>query len=162
MGREIIFEVQVDGERFYFEDEGSLYVCGRDDATEYMARLCEYTDKGILYLTCSDYERYLSIKEELKEYYDKDMFEIQKARDAIEDLREARRHALNSKIFSDFSDVMDNTYEWIEQNNWSRAGSMIEYLDKCYNKMLDLVNANTDEDRLAVIEKYKVAIIWSE
>ena len=167
MGREIIFEVHDNNKCIWPNPnniDDALFVCGRDDATEYMARVCYNADEdeGILYLGVNDYDRYLSIKKELQEYYDRDMAEVQKAKDTLEDLREARRHTTTLKNFKDFSEVMEETQKWIDDNDWSRAGSMIEYLDKCYNKMLDLVNSDNSEDRQAVIERYKVAIIWSE
>ena len=183
MGREIIFEVQVDGKSYWPDPNdinAALYVCGRDSATTYIAQLVynqidekldanknlttddlQGSDYAIL-LTCNDYDKYLQIKNDLQEYYDKDMKEIQKAKDTLEDLREARRHTTTVKDFEEFSNAMEGTESWIEDNDYSRAGSLIEYLDKCYNRMLDYVNLDGDEDREAVINKYKVAIILSE
>ena len=57
---------------------------------------------------------------------------------------------------------MEETQKWIDENDWPRAGRMIEYLDKCYNKMLDIVNSDNNPDRDYVINKYRVAIILSE
>jgi len=181
MGREIIFEVRKNDKVFWPDDsEETLYVCGRDDATTYIAQLiCNQVNKKldanknltiddlqdddyVLFLTCNDYPKYIEIKRDLKAYYDKDMREIQKAKDALEDLREARRHTATIKDFQDFSNAMDETESWIEDNDYSRAGSLIDCLDKCYNRMLDYVNLDGDEDREAVINKYKVAIILSE
>ena len=183
MGREIIFEVQVDGKTYWpdhNDTDAALYVCGRDSATSYIAQLIYNqidekldADKNLttddlqasdyaLFLTCNDYKKYIEIKNNLKEYYNKDMREIQKAKDTLEDLREARRHTATLKDFEEFSNVMDETEDWIERNDYSRAGSLIECLDKCYDRMLDYVNLDGDEDREAVINKYKVAIILSE
>lgn len=183
MGREIIFEVRENNKPIWPDPDdidAALFVCGRDDATTYIAQLIynqidekldadknlttddlEHSDYTIL-LTCNDYDKYLQIKNNLQEYYDKDMKEIQKAKDALEDLREARRHTTTLKDFEDFSNVMEETEIWIENNDYSRAGSLIEYLDKCYNRMLDYVTLDGDDDREAVINKYKVAIILSE
>lgn len=183
MGREIIFEVRDKGKAVWPDPNNideALYVCGRDDATEYMARLVQNKINDILdsnsemtvdnlpdeaysvLLSANDYNRYLKIKENLKEYYDKDMFEINKAKETLSDLREARRHCTTYDEFVKFSEAMDDTHDWIEDNDWSRAGHLIECLDKCYDKMLDLVNDDPNEDRQSVIERYKVAIIWSE
>ena len=168
MGREIIFEVQVDGKTYWPDPnnmEDPLFVCGRDDATTYLAQgIINASDdeEPVLFLTCDDYDRYLYIKHNLQEYYDKDLKEIQKAKDALEDLREARRHCGVYDEFVKFSQAMDDTQDWIEENDYSRAGSLIECLDKCYNKMLDLVNEDNNPDRGSVINKYKVAIILSE
>lgn len=181
MGREIIFEVRKNDKVFWPDDsEETLFVCGRDIATSYIAQLIYnqidekldanknlttddlQDDDYVLFLTCNDYPKYLGIKRDLQEYYDRDMKEIQKAKDTLEDLREARRHTATLKDFEDFSNSMDETESWIENNDYSRAGDLIEYLDKCYNRMLDYVNLDGDEDREAVINKYKVAIILSE
>lgn len=179
MGREIIFEVRENNKTVWPLKGDDMYVCGRDDATTYIAQLIYNqieekmdTDKNLttddltdddyaILLTCNDYKNYISIKNELTIYYNKDMKEIQKAKDTLEDLREARRHA-SHEDFLKFSDSMDVTEEWIEDNDFSRAGAMIEYLDQCYNKMLDLVNADPNSDRDYIINKYKVAIILSE
>ena len=179
MGREIIFEVRENDKTIWPLKGDDMYVCGRDDATTYVAQLIydqiekildanknlttddlQDSDYEIL-LTCNDYDKYLQIKNNLQEYLDKDMKEIQKAKDTLEDLREARRHA-NYEDFFKFSESMDTTEEWIEDNGWSRAGDMIDYLDRCYNHMLDLVNADPNSDRDYIINKYKVAIILSE
>ena len=181
MGREIIFEVRKNDKVFWPDDsEETLFVCGRDVATSYIAQLIYnqidekldanknlttddlQDDDYVLFLTCNDYPKYLGIKRDLKEYYDRDMKEIQKAKDALEDLREARRHTATIKDFEDFSNAIDDAESWIENNDYSRAGDLIECLDKCYNRMLDYVNLEDDEDREAVINKYKVAIILSE
>lgn len=165
MGREIIFEVRDTGKPVFPEGNEPLSVCGRDNATTYMAQLIldsDTNDEEILYLTCNEYAFYEEIKDRLREYLKEDQHEIQKAKDALEDLREARRHTATLKDFEDFSNAMDGTEDWIKENNWSRAGDMIEYLDKCYSKMLDLVTEDKNEDRPYVINRYKVAIIWSE
>lgn len=168
MGREIIFEVH-DNKQCVWPDPNNindaLYVCGRDDATTYMAQLIldsDTKDEEILYLTCNEYAFYEEIKNRLREYLKKDQHEIQKAKDTLEDLREARRHTATLKDFEEFSDAMDGTEEWIKENDWSSAGDMIEYLDKCYSKMLDLVTEDKNDDRASVINRYRVAIILSE
>lgn len=183
MGREIIFEVRENNKPIWPNPDSidaTLFVCGRDDATNYIAQLIynqidekldanenltrddlQDSDYTIL-LTSNDYNKYLKIKNNLQEYYDKDMKEIQKAKDTLEDLREARRHTATIKDFEDFSDVMDETESWIEDNDYSRAGSMIDYLNTCYSEMLALVNTDPSGDRQVVIERYKVAIILSE
>lgn len=183
MGREIIFEVH-DEEKCIWPNpdkiDESLYVCGRDDATNYIAELVQNKIEDILesnkeitiddldedsysiLLSCKDYDRYLEIKSELKRHYDADQFEINKAKQTLLDLKEARRHCSSYNEFIKFSDAMEDTCEWIKHNDWSRAGYMIDYLDKCYNKMLEIVNSDPSENREAVIKRYKVAIIWSE
>ena len=160
MGREIIFEVRKNNKVFWPENGGeSLCVCGRDSATTYLAQVIidaskDEDEEPVLFLTSNDYDKYFEIKSNLQEYYNKDMKEIKKAKDALEDLREARRHTTTIKDFEDFSNVMDETESWIEDNDYSSAGSLLEYLDICYN-MLDNVNPGDDED-------IKVAIILSE
>lgn len=164
MGREIIFEVREDDKTIWPEEGHDLYVCGKDDATTQMASTILHSKpegEEILYLTCNEYNIYLEIREMLKEYVELDNKEVQKAKDTFEDLREARRHATYEDFFK-FSESMDETEAWIKENNWSRAGNMIDYLDKCYNKMLDIVNSDDNPDRDYVINKYRVAIILSE
>ena len=127
MGREIIFEVQVDGKTYWpdpNDTDAALYVCGRDVATTYIAQLiCNQVNKKFdanknltiddlqdsdytLFITCNDYKKYIEIKKNLREYYDRDMREIQKAKDTLEDLREARRHTATLKDFEEFKHLV--------------------------------------------------------
>lgn len=183
MGREIIFEVR-DKEKCIWPNpdkiDESLYVCGRDDATDYIAQLVHNKIDGILesnkkitidnlpedsytiLLTCKDYDKYLQIQSELESYYKADQFEIDKAKEALTDLREARRHCCIYDEFIKFSEAMDDTYNWIKNNDSSRAGDMKKYLNKCYCKMFELVNSDPCKNRKAVIKRYKVAITLSE
>ena len=58
---------------------------------------------------------------------------------------------------------MEETQRWIDENaGWSRAGSLLDYLQQCYNKMVEYINQDNNPDREAVFDKYRVAIIWSE
>ena len=78
---------------------------------------------------------------EVQEFLDKDNREIQKAKDALEDMREARKHA-NYEDFFKFSESMESTQEWLDAEDWSRAGSMLDYLNQCIEKALDYILAS--------------------
>ena len=165
MERKITFEVREDDKTIWPEPGHELFVCGRDDATTQMAHTILHSKpegEEVLYLTCKEYNIYLEIKDMLKEYEERDEAKIKKTKDALADLREARRHATTLKDFTDFSKAMDETEKWIEENNFSRARDMINYLNMCYGEMLDIVNDDKNEDREYVINKYRVAIILSE
>ena len=164
MEREIIFEVREDDKTIWPELGHRLSVCGRDDAASQMAStivLSKPEGEEILYLTCHEYNIYLEIKAMLQEYLDEDNRKIQRAKDMLEDLRVARRRATYDDFFK-FTDSIDATARWLRENNFSRAGDMIKYLDECYNQMLDIVNHDDNPDRDYVISKYRVAIILSE
>ena len=172
MGREMIFEVRKNNQPIWPDPnniDAALYVCGRDDATTFLASYvnnCVDDDSDddetpTLLLRARD-EKLTYIKERLKEYKEKDYAEIQKAKDTLEDLRAARRNSATMKDFADFSDAMAETEQWLAAEDWSRAGSMLEYLEACESQMLSYINADEDPDREKVLDTYKVAIIWSE
>ena len=171
MGREMIFEVRDNNKPIWPDPndiDAALYVCGRDDATNFLAsyvnnHLPEDQDddtEPVVLLRVDDKDlKY--IKERLEEFADKDYKEIEKAKEALADLREARRHA-NYEDFFKFSESMDETRQWIEEESWSRADTMRTYLFDCEEKALDYINADNSPDREAVIDRYRIAIIWSE
>lgn len=169
MGREIIFEVRKDNKVVWPEEGHDLYVCGRDSATEYMALTVdndsvEEDNVGNVLLLNHKDARYYRIREQLLEYYDRDLVEIQKAKDTLDDLREARRHA-NYSDFMKFSESMENTQEWLDDNDYSRAGTMIEYLDLCFDKLEYFIDSDVQDgiiDKQRNAQHYQVAIIWSE
>lgn len=174
MGREMIFEVRKDGKPIWPDPnniDDALFVCGRDDSTSYLANYVMNSmpedsnddTEPVVLLEQKD-ERYFQIRERLEEFYEKDLAEIQKAKDTLDDLREARRHA-NYVDFFKFSESMEATQEWIDDNNWSRAGHLIECLDKCMDRMNYLIESDVVDGCINQIENkkhYRVAIVWSE
>ena len=158
MGRELIVQVRDrQTKAVQYED----YVCGRDDATNYIAQLVynrrdtlpeidedtlegtELSDRYSLIFNVDnedDSKELANIRCNLKEYADRDNAEIQKAKDALEDLKVARRNCNIYEEFEKFSDAIDRTQEWLETEDYSRAGSLLEYLENAqrlafnYNK----------------------------
>lgn len=124
------------------------YVCGRDDATNYVSMICDtpsepkeeeahYMDESYAvpdYCDISSDAEFSKIKEELKRFLAKDEREIQKAKDELEDLREARRHAPNYDAFCSFGEGIEYAYNWLEEENCSRAGHLINILDMMKEK----------------------------
>ena len=168
MGREIIFEVRDNNKPIWPEEGHELYVCGRDSATQFIASYVlnslpdnQDEDAESVVLLRVDDSDLTYLKERLEEFLEKDNKEIQKAKDALEDMREARKHA-NYEDFFKFSESMESTQEWLDAEDWSRAGSMLEYLNCCINAALDYINADNNPNREALFERYKIAIIWSE
>ena len=171
MGREMIFEVRDNNKPIWPDPndiDASLVVCGRDDATTFLASYVlnslpdnadDDTEEVVLLRVDDTDLTYL--KERLQEFLDKDNREIQKAKDALEDMREARKHA-NYEDFFKFSESMESTQEWLDAEDWSRAGSMLDYLNQCIEKALDYINADNNPDRESVIDRYRVAIIRCE
>lgn len=172
MGREIIFEVVKDGDKVVFPKDGAdvLYVCGRDDATSYLAGYIGYEEPCYKDID-RESDDFQTIQDALHEYYLADYKEIEKAQDTLADLREARRHATKYKDFVEFSEVMERTQDWIKDNDYSRAGSMINCLNKCYDfidehqyKYLDLPEYKDKKvwDFAEEDKKYKIRITLSE
>lgn len=171
MSREIIFEVRKDNKTVWPDSSilDSLYVCGRDDATAYLAQLIlddniEDNEDDTLFLSYND-KRLDMIKKILTEYYHADLREIDKAEETLEALKEARRYSSYEDFFK-FSKSIEETQQWLNNNNYSRAESLIECLDKCINKVNQLINVETDfasdEIKEKCAEHYKIAIILSE
>ena len=130
MGREIGIIVKHKGKELY-----SNYVCGRDDGTTFLASYIlnhnseEIEEQGDTIVLHYGDEDIKYIEEGLQEYADKDQREIDKAYWALEDLREARKHAPSMDAFTEFSDAIDNTLNWLDHENYSRSGNLIEYID---------------------------------
>ena len=173
MGREMIFEVRDNNKPIWPDPndiDAALYVCGRDDATTFLASYVnnhlpedQDDDTEPVVLLRVDDKDLTYLKERLQEFLDKDNREIQKAKNTLEDLREARRHTTTLDDFRDFSEAIEDTEQWLEEEGgWSRAGSMLEGLNYCIEKALDYINADNNPDRESVIDRYRVAIIWSE
>ncbi len=137
MGREIIFGIKdkTSEHNVLFENETkNFYVCGRDDATNFMANYIsnhEYEEDSWEILIEAYSSAYNYILEELQEYYEKDKYEIDKAKETLSDLREARKHCAVYNEFVKFSEAMDDTHDWIQHNDWSRAGLLRDYLQSC-------------------------------
>lgn len=165
MGREMIFEVRDNNKTIWPDKDNSLYVCGRDNATDFMSsyvrnHLPDNYNEAVVLLRVDDKDL-TYIKDRLEEFLESDNHQIQKAKNCLADLREARRHA-NYEDFFKFSESIEETEQWLEEEEWSRAGTMLEYLNCCIEKALDYINADNSPDREAVIDRYRVAIIWSE
>lgn len=173
MGREIIVQARYNGDTIY-ED----YVCGRDDATQYIATLvCNYCEKHNLDNNEITYdlafsEQMLNLNEVLKylqEYKDKDIREIEKAKACLEDLKYARRNSSTIEEFDNFTERYEAVEQWIENNDWSRASSLIEMLTKARTELQSKVKTPLRQESIRLGLEHNthkgifvIAIIWSE
>ena len=169
MGREIIIEAKKGKKELY-----SDFVCGRELVTSYIANLVynspnkKVRETGTLTFYYGD-KKLRDIKSKIHEYADKDNFEIEKAKSAIEDLKIARRNSHTVKDFTEFSELIDNTYEWLEEEGSSTAQSILEmlvkaedsilrhYLESHPDKTKDIIHIPYEEFR-----EYRINIIVSE
>jgi len=146
MGREIIVSLKRDN-RVAYED----FVCGRDNATNYIAQLVynkvnefkgdkdTLSDEEITKLYSLIYKLDLKnsdlissqIINPLQEYKDEDYKEINKAKNELSALDEARRHCYVYDEYMKFTNAMEQVQEWLDEEDYSRAGSLLEILDKC-------------------------------
>ena len=169
MGREIVIEAKKGRKELY-----SDYVCGRDSATSYIADLVynspnkKVRETGTLTFYYGD-KKLRDIKSKIQEYADKDNFEIEKAKATIDDLKIARRNSHTVKDFTEFSELIDNTYEWLEEEGSSIAQSILvmlvkaedsilrHYLESHSDKTKDIIHIPYEE-----FKEYKINIIVSE
>ena len=178
MGREIIVQIRDRSRNFQVMDED--YVSGRDDATTYIANLVynrrdtlpdidedkldgiELSDRYSLIFDISDKEQFRELSNicnRLKEYADEDYAEINKAKETLADLKIARRNCSIYEEFEKFSEAIETTQQWLEDEDYSRAGSLLEMINDC-RTMIE--NQNTPESTLPSNGKYEIVIIWSE
>ena len=178
MGREIIVQIRDRSRNFQVMDED--YVCGRDDATSYIAQLVynkrddlpdidednlegrELSDRYSLIFDISNKEQFHELSDicnRLKEYADKDYAEINRVKNLLEDLRLARRNCSVYEEFAKFSDAMDEAQTWLDNEDYSRAGSLLDMINDC-RRMIE--NQNTPESSLPSNGKYEIVIILSE
>lgn len=170
MGREILIKlkkVDKSGSRIDCED----FVCGRDDATNYIAQQVynkrenlpdvdednlegeALSDRYSLIYNLNDSKDWLALSDlcnVIAEYAYRDSLEIRKAKDALEDLREARRHCSVYDEFMKFSEAMDNTQQWIDDEGFSRAAKINSVISTYREKADD--NLKNDVNYYIIIE----------
>ena len=153
MGREIIVGLKKRSKDNKIETIYEDFVCGRDDATtlianwvdnkvnDYSGDIDSLSDDEInelysLIYTCK--EDIIPLIERLDEYKKEDYKEIKKAKDDLRALDEARRHCGVYEEFTKFTSAMESVQEWLDNEDYSRAGSLIEIINKCLIKSEDL------------------------
>ena len=138
MGREIYCEIRKKG--YDPESPNPLwcsvnmnedFVCGRDDATNFIAMLASDDEKDDWAIPIGrDPKQRLYILKELRAYAKKDEREVDKAKREKRDLLAARRCATKFEDFASFSAAIEETEQWLEENeSWSRAQALIDMID---------------------------------
>ena len=156
MGRELVFKLRrIENSESSIECED--YVCGRDDCTNYIAQqiLDDGDDYSLVYKLddkqdCLKLSNFLGM---ISGYAAEDSHEILKAQNALEDLREARRHCSLYEEFVKFSDAIDNTEQWLHEESYSRANNIYNILTTFRQKAEDEFGSNV---------KYEIIIDLSE
>ena len=128
MGREIYCSIidKENNELWNSADENGDFVCGRDDATTYLASLA---DPESCLIDITDEKTFKSIKTQLEKYRDKDDRELNRADRELEDLSIARRNARNYEEFCSFAKGFEAVERWIEENQYSRAYHILNMID---------------------------------
>lgn len=179
MGRELIVQLRKDKE-ILFDD----YVCGRDDATNYIAQLIydkqkdrkepEDSDEeaiqfyySLQFKLCTDYKLLSSLRETLADYAAKDNEEISKANETLCDLRIARRNTHTLKDFNDFTEAIQTAQMWIDEDSFSRAQILLDLIDKAVQLASeDLLKRDgyldKDQETNIKYDNYLLLIILSE
>ena len=156
MGRELVFKLRrIENSESTIECED--YVCGRDDCTNYIAQqiLDDGDDYSLVYKLDDkqDCLKLSNLMDVIREYSAKDYKEITKAENTLEDLREARRHCSLYDEFVKFSDAIDNTQQWLDEESYSRANHIYTILTTFRQKAEDEFDSNV---------KYEIIIDLSE
>ena len=156
MGRELVFKLRrIENSESTIECED--YVCGRDDCTNYIAQqiLDDGDDYSLVYKLDDKHDclKLSNLMDVIREYSAKDYKEITKAENTLEDLREARRHCSLYDEFVKFSDAIDNTQQWLDEESYSRANHIYTILTTFRQKAEDEFDSNV---------KYEIIIDLSE
>lgn len=156
MGRELVFKLRrIENSEATIECED--YVCGRDDCTNYIAQqiLDDGDDYSLVYKLDDkqDCLKLSNLLDMISEYAAKDHREIMKAKNYLEDLREARRHCSLYDEFVKFSEAMDGTQQWLDEESYSRAFHICNILKTFRQKAEDEFGSNA---------KYEIIIDLSE
>lgn len=157
MGRQLTFKLRkIENSNSTIECED--YVTGRDDATNYIAQevLDEGGDDDVLVYKLDDKQDCLKLSnllDMISEYSARDHREIMKAKNCLEDLREARRHCSLYDEFMKFSEAMDGTQQWLDAESYSRASHIYNILTTFRQKAEDEFGSNA---------KYEIIIDLSE
>ena len=164
MGREIIVQaIKVGLDKPLFED----YICGRDSATNYLASWFysaaedkEDFDWELTFDIMS--EDLKTIIYELRTYADKDELELNRVELMYEDLREARRHAVNGATFTEFTGMMKEAADWMDEFN-STANHLVDYIERAIHSIQQhYLNENGYINYKESLPGYFVKIILSE
>ena len=156
MGRELVFKLRrIENSESSIECED--YVCGRDACTNYIAQqiLDDGDDYSLVY-KLDDKQDCLKLSNLLgmiSDYAAEDSHEILKAQNALDDLREARRHCSLYDEFVKFSGAIDNIEQWLHEESYSRANNIYNILTTFRQKAEDEFGSNV---------KYEIIIDLSE
>ena len=154
MGLEISIELRREG-----RDPIQIgYVCGRDEATLYVANLCDNEVKEgdeeaiptiLLPIVHPHAETEANarktaheILDELSGYAAADELEVQKAELELKSLLETRKNCVTFEAYHGFADAIDGTRDWLRNNKYSRAASLRD----------DLARAIAKADSIAMAE----------
>ena len=99
-----------------------LFVCGRDDATGYVAARAE---DSFLLLEGSSLERAL---EAIKGFSRRDHNEISKVRRRLKSLEAARKNSRNYQEFASFDEEIENCRSWLEEESSSSADILLDII----------------------------------
>ncbi len=137
MGREIFGEIRDQlpdskNENYDYDKDPHVlwtserYVCGRDSATSY---ICARTDDSGSYAILEG-KNLEYILERLKECVQEDHDEIDNVKARLERLFVAQKNARNYEEFNSFDDDIDNCREWLKDEAYSRAESLLALIDE--------------------------------
>lgn len=142
MGREIYTEIRdKNGKAVWNSAEGiDSWVCGRDDATGYIAGLVyakvngeeEDSDYSI---DITDEMGCEGIASTLHDLVKRDNREVCKAKTELEDLYSARRNARNYEEFASFGERIMEVDSWIQENDYSSAASLLDLLKESRDEL---------------------------
>ena len=121
MGREIYCQLRKVGQTLEEPAWDSvavdLFVCGRDEATNFVAmragKDCE--------ICLSDPEEMRIVVGELRSYAKKDADEVDKVKGYMRDLKAARGNARTLDEFASFNPEIERAEQWLREESWSRA-----------------------------------------
>lgn len=145
MGRDIYCEIRKRGYEEppegneHYVDEGSvwdsmdaldLFVCGRDDATNFLAYRGDKNDR----INITDPKNMHNILEELNHYAKDNRQQVENVERLIRDLKNARSHARNYDEFASFLEPISEAERWIKEESYSRAEALIRMINASYHE----------------------------
>lgn len=148
-------------------DKIEEFFCGRNAATNVLAHYIDWDNRveepehGIL-IDITDPQIRAKIEHDLREEQDKMDYMLDNVNELISDLREARRHAVNTTIFFDFTEEIDVRRSDIRDTYWTCADDMCKLMHRTVSVAAGLAHSQLYHNGEPELDGYTIYWVFSE
>ena len=169
MGREVYTIIKDPNGKIVWDsaDQIEEFFCGRNDATDVIRHYADWNngveepEHGLL-IDITDPQIRSKIEADLDDEQDKMDRILGDANELIDDLREARRHALNTVMFFDFSEEIEVRRNDIRDTYWTRADDMRKLMRRTVLVAASLAHSEVFHNGEPELNGYTIYWVLSE